>query len=485
MTSTDATEQHSESGGQGSLRKRATRGAFWSMLSYGGRQGLRFIGNLILTRLLFQEAFGLMALVSVFQTGLQLFSDIGIGPGIVQHKRGDDPAFLNTAWTLQAIRGAALCLIGIAGAVPFAHFYGEPQLRGLIPFVMVTALLNGFNSTKLFTAQRHLEVERLAIIELTSGILGLGAMITWAVISPSVWALAGGSIVSALTKLVLSHVTLTGIRNRFQWDRDAFGGLIRFGRWVFLSTVLTFLVGHSDRLVFGKLIPVGMLGVYSIGATLAALPSQLLGSLGNQILFPVCSRVWNENGDLPRVFRRMRTPLLVASGWMLSGFIAGGQTIIDIFYDDRYSEAGWVVQLVSMSSWFAIMLSTAGPVLMARGQVYHIVTSNVAKLVGMVVLIPLGYAHFDFPGAVAAYAACDVVKYVVIVWALHWTGIPILRGDLGLTLVVTASALAAGYAARWASQAGVNVFAEALVVFVVTTVLWLPIGYWAWRARRG
>ena len=91
--------------------------------------GKLFLGNhLILTRLLFPELFGLMALVNTFIQGLILFSDIGIKPSIIRSPRGDDPTFFNTAWTLQVIRGFGLwigcCLI----AWPVSQFYDNEQL---------------------------------------------------------------------------------------------------------------------------------------------------------------------------------------------------------------------------------------------------------------------------------------------------------------------------------------------------------------------
>ncbi|HBB84471.1 MAG TPA: polysaccharide biosynthesis protein, partial [Sulfitobacter sp.] len=89
---------------------RALRSTSWIVLSYGGAQAIRLASNLILTRLLFPEAFGLMALIQVVIVGLTLFSDVGIGPSIAQSKRGDDRDFLNTAWTIQAIRGGCLWL---------------------------------------------------------------------------------------------------------------------------------------------------------------------------------------------------------------------------------------------------------------------------------------------------------------------------------------------------------------------------------------
>lgn len=84
------------------------RGVAISLGTTVAQQLIRLGSNLILTRLLFPEAFGLMALVQTFMTGLAMFSDIGIGPSIIQNRRGEDPDFLNTAWTIQIGRGVML-----------------------------------------------------------------------------------------------------------------------------------------------------------------------------------------------------------------------------------------------------------------------------------------------------------------------------------------------------------------------------------------
>ncbi|MFC6638676.1 oligosaccharide flippase family protein [Sulfitobacter sediminilitoris] len=73
------------------LMARVARSASWIVLGYGASQAIRLASNLILTRLLFPEAFGLMALVGVVTVGLTLFSDVGIAPSIAQSKRGMTP----------------------------------------------------------------------------------------------------------------------------------------------------------------------------------------------------------------------------------------------------------------------------------------------------------------------------------------------------------------------------------------------------------
>ena len=125
-----------------------------------------FGNNLILTRLLIPEYFGLMSLVTTFRIGLELFSDIGIGQNIVNSKRGDDPTFLNTAWTLQVIRGFVIWIICIFLAFPAAKFYNEPRLTGLIPIVVFYSVLDGFTSTSIHSLHRRMELGKLSLYEL-------------------------------------------------------------------------------------------------------------------------------------------------------------------------------------------------------------------------------------------------------------------------------------------------------------------------------
>lgn len=153
-------------GNMSPLKKLAVRGMVWTIAGYGASQILRLGSNLILTRLLFPELFGLMTLVNIFITGLHLFSDIGVGPSIIQNKRGDDPVFLNTAWTLQVIRSFGIWLCCILLAWPVANFYDMPQLLWLIPLVGLNTIINGFNSTALYTLNRHMAIAQLAIFEL-------------------------------------------------------------------------------------------------------------------------------------------------------------------------------------------------------------------------------------------------------------------------------------------------------------------------------
>ncbi|HTF88639.1 MAG TPA: oligosaccharide flippase family protein [Planctomycetota bacterium] len=468
-TAPDGTDQHG-------LRSTVRRGTVWSLVGYGGSQVLRFGGNLLLTRLLVPEAFGAMALINALLVGLQLFSDIGIGPSIVQSPRGDQPAFLNTAWTMQTLRGFLLWLVACALAHPVAVFYGDPRLAWILPVAGLTALLGGFNSTRIFSAYRHVDLARISVLELISQAAGLVAMVVLALLYHSIWSLVAGGIVGTLAKLILSHTSLPGIANRFCWDKSALDQMLRFGRWIFASTLLTFLVGQSDRLIFGALIPLGALGVYSVASMIAVMPSTALGRMASGVFFPIYSRVHNAGGDLGPVFLRVRRPLLILAGWMIAGLAGGGAAAVRLLYDARYEQAGWILQWLALGSWFAILEGTNAAALLARGQSNWTAASSAGKLAGMVVLIPLGYHFGGFAGAVAGLAMTDLFKYGISAYAAARAGLKGWRQDLELTAWVLATATLGLIAAEFAQREGFSNLGAAALVFFAVSCAWIPLG---------
>ena len=480
--STDDTSADETTDAQ-SLSGRATRGAMWAVLGFSASQILRLGGNLILTRLLFEEAFGLMALVQVVQQGLLLFSDIGIGPSVVQNKRQDD-AFLNTAFTLQAARGVVLTLIGVALGQPVAAFYGEPELAYLLPFVSLTAFVAGFNSTRVFTLSRKLSLGQLQVVRIVSQAVGLAVMILWALAYRSVWALAIGAVATSLAYALMTHIYLPGIRNRLAWEAKAARSQIRFGRWIFVSTALSFLTMQSDRLVFGKLISVGMLGVYSIGAMIAALPTMGVALLSQKVLFPAYTEIFHRDRTLGPAFHRARKPVLLLAGWAFSGLLAGGPTAARLLYDERYHGAGWAIQALSIGGWFFAMALTHRAALLAIGRPEWLALSSVAKLLGMFAFIPAGYyigsgigPDMAFPGAVLGFSASEVLRYATTSYAASRSKLRTMRLDLVLTPFVAAVGALGAYAARLMANGEWPLVIEAGVIAVGVSLIWMPLGW--------
>jgi O-antigen/teichoic acid export membrane protein len=89
--------------------------------------------------------------------------------------------------------------------------------------------------------------------------------------------------------------------------------------------------------------------------------------------------------------------------------------LIHLLYDSRAASAGWIVQVLAVSTWLYVLETTNSTALLAVGKPNWVAVGSAAKLVGMVGCIPLGMMWFGFPGAVVGLAASEFLRYLASV----------------------------------------------------------------------
>jgi O-antigen/teichoic acid export membrane protein len=422
-----------------SIKQLAIKGTIWTVLGYGIGQILRFGTSLVLARLLSPNLFGLMALVTVFITGLNLFSDLGIAPSVIRSQRNEDPAFVNTAWTVQVVRSGGIWVCCWILAWPVSHFYQEPQLLWLFPIVGLNSFIHGFYSTGLYLLNRQLSVKQIALYELTGQLVFAVVTITWAYFNKSIWALLAGSFASSIYQLVRSHQINPGKPNRFAWDASAIQEIISFGRWIFLSTALTFMSSQSDRLVLGKLFPLELLGIYGIAFALAEMPKQVNDQLMNKVVFPT----YTKFVELPRhEFRAKinysRIPFLVAFAIGLGVLISCGDIVISTLYDKRYADAAWMLPILAIGIWPTILNGSLDAALFAIGNPRYIAYGCFWSAIFLIGGMILGFHWMGPFGAVIAVAISNIPSYVVIMYGLWKEKLACLYQDFWATVLLVA-----------------------------------------------
>ena len=405
------------------LGARAIRGSALTFLGYGGAQFMRLLSNLILTRLLFPEAFGLMALVQVFMAGLQMFSDTGTATSILQSKRGDDPAFLNTAWTAEIVRGALLWLIILASAGAVAAFYAQPMLAELLPVAGLVVVIQSLRSTKIVVANRHLLMGRITVLELASQFIGILTMIGLAWAYESVWALVVGTLVATSVRTVLSHTWFPGPSNRLQFERDAFWELFHFGKFIFVASIAGFLVNHADRGILGKFIDIGELGIYNIAYFLATVPMMLSKMLGNRIMIPLYrERPPVESADNLWKARRARLSLFAVLFAMTFFTALLGDWIIWLLYEPEYAYAGPILVLLPLAYLPFILNNAYSSLLLSAGNSRTFTMQTVVLAIVQMIMLLWGVSNYGVIGAILAPPLASLLLYPMIAYFAHRQG---------------------------------------------------------------
>lgn len=390
---------------------------------------MRLGGNLVMARLLMPEMFGIMVIATTVAVVLGLLSDMGLRQNIIQSKRGNDPVFLNTAWTMQIFRGfvlfgVSLLVAGFAwyaqviNLSPAGSTYAAPELPLVLAVTGFSAVINGFQSTKLALAFRSFQQNKVVLTELAAQIVGLLVMLGIGYFTGSIWSLVAAGLVAPLISTVLGHLWFHGSSNRLQWDSSALKELIAFGRWVLLSSAVGVLAAHGDRIWFGGSMSAAELGIYSIAVLILGAIQTGVHRLAAAVALPALSEV-ARSGDAVRLhslYYRFRLVIDLVLLFSCGLLLTLSPLIIGWLYDERYASAGSMLAILSLSL-FTLRFTLAHQVWLALGLTKYLAVDNIICFVslwgGVPLLLAMGGTSYAIWG-VALYSLPTVffIAYV-------------------------------------------------------------------------
>jgi O-antigen/teichoic acid export membrane protein len=426
----------------------------WIGSLYAATQVLRLATNIILARLLAPELFATMTLINTLRMGCELFTDVGVGQGIISRPDGDDPKYISTAWTLQTIRGLALFALAWVFASPIANFYNQPQLATLIPVAALIFVSTGVASPTRFILQKQLRVRKLTTFDFTWTLITSLISIALAFVMPGIWALMLGFLLGSALPAIASFFLVDYRLHRFNLDREVLRSIMTIGKWMFLSSLIYFMSMNFDRLYLAKAIPFALLGVYGIARTYSEAAMMLVHQIGTFIIFPKIAAHTERGEGLRRAIAPIRRHAVAGIAVILGVSIAGADAVIDLLYDHRYHAAGPILTILLVGSWFAVLATFADAIILGVGAPAGVALGNGVKLAWTVVALPLALAYAGLATAIVVLAAGEALRYVALAYSKRRHGLSFLRQDVTFTALFVITALVCREAASLVGLTG-------------------------------
>lgn len=411
-------------------KKKIVIAGIWVTLIFGFSQLIRLGSNLVLTRMLEPDIFGIMAIVFVVIFGLVMLTDLGLWSFVVRHKDPENPHVLNVVWTLQVIRSWILfALVGLASLFlyfgntlfpgNFQGVYANPLLPALIFVSSISTLILGHKSMASAVMSRKMNIGKVELIELIAQLVSVAVMLVWVWIHPTIWALISASIVSGFVSVILNYF-LFPYKHKFAWDKRIATEVFHYSKWIVVASTLTYLFSQGDRIFFGAAITPTMLGIYSIALMMSTSITAIIDTLAGKIVFPALTSVAHNNRAALK--SRYYTVRLYSDSLiflLVGGLLATSMLIIDVLYDDRYIEAGWMLQILL----FSVIGNTLSVVSMECLSALSITKVRMwvmlARTLGIVIGLPLAFKFYGLPGALWAVSINVFLPLPILYWTLH------------------------------------------------------------------
>jgi len=430
-------------------RRGIAKATLWTLSGYAVSIVLRLGSSLVMTRLLAPEMFGLMALSLAIIQGLAMVSDLGLQQLAVSSKNFDDREFKQTLWTVQFARGGVIfvsMLLVAAGLLVAGYYNGasasvyfDPVFPAVLAALAFGPLLASLEPASMLGLARQMKARVMVKLELSVQVFGLLCMIAIANYSPTVWALVGGTLLSAVFRLIVAYCMFPGEWPRFHIAKAPFAEIFRFGKWLTIASALGFTAMSGDRLLLGMLVPAQVLGLYAIAHLLVSAAEQGLNKVINAVAFPVLSDTFRNK---PERFRSVYYQLLVPIAslmWFAAFFLFQvAPIVVGLMYDERYAKAAEIF------SWLSLLLLSiparlALQALMTTGDVKSTAMAAAVRTVVSLGGIWLLYPKFGISGAAIAAVLGSMIIFPLVYKQLFAKGIlrlelelsPMLAGVLG------------------------------------------------------
>jgi O-antigen/teichoic acid export membrane protein len=282
------------------LKQKALKGVIWSGAQTWGGRAVSFIVFVLFSRLLTPEAFGLVAMASLFIAFIQTFQDQGFGDAIVQ--RTDlQKEHLDTAFWTNVLMGVLLTFVGISSSGFIAGLFRQPQLTPIIRWLSFSFVFAGLSSTQQAILRRQLAFRELAIRTYIAIIIAGVIGVVLALFGFGVWSLVAQDLVYSLVEVVVLW-RVSNWRPGFRFSKTHFHDLTAFGSNIIGINILNFLNVHADDLLIGYFLGPTLLGFYTVAYKFYGTMTDLLTSVTNAVAFPTFSRLQKDPERMRRAF---------------------------------------------------------------------------------------------------------------------------------------------------------------------------------------
>jgi len=352
------------------LTHRTLNGLLWVFMGKGAQSVLHLLLLLILARLLTPRDFGLVSAALVVVGFSSIFSQLGVGPAIVQRAELTI-RHIRTGFTLSTLFGASMTVFVWLLAPAIAGFFRIDDLQPVVQVMSFAFLLQGVSTVAESLLRRELRFRNLTAVDAAALTLGLGAVgITMACLGFGAWALVGGR----LAEILLRTILLLSIENHSKrplLEGHALKDFMYFGGGFTLARIGNYFAGKGDQLVVGRWLGAEALGIYGQAQRFLVAPAMALGQSLDTVLFPAMVKVQGDPQRLRAAYRR--GVALVALIMLPSGVSCCllASELIDVLLGPKWSEVAGPFQILALAMLFRTSQKISDSVARATAAVYQ------------------------------------------------------------------------------------------------------------------
>ena len=390
-----------------SVKKDLFSGAFYTAISKYSGMLISLVIAGILSRMLVPEDFGVVAIATVIIAFFSTFSEMGIGPAIIQHKdlnkREISAIFTFTLWI-----GIFISLLFVGLSWLIGRYYNNSTLTVICQLLSVNLFFATVNIVPNALIYKRKEFKYIAgrtfFVQISTGILAIFSVYLGA----GIYALVVNPVLSSVFIFILN---IRRYPQTFRWhlDMEPVRKISNYSLYQFLFNLLNYAGKNMDKLIIGKYMGMAPLGYYEKSYRLMMLPLQNVSHVLGPVMHPVFSEMQKDKTKMLLSYEKI-IHFLAYIGFPLSVFLFfTAREITLIIFGGQWLPSVPVFRILSVTVGLQILLNTSGALFQAGNDTRSLFICGVFSAFSSVSAICVGVFGFGKLEIVAVFMSIAVV----------------------------------------------------------------------------
>ena len=310
------------------------------------RLGLGIVASVILARTLAPSGYGLVASIGVVLAIAQTIADAGLRHTIVRElartgETTEQRALARAAMSLALLLGAAGAIAGILAAEPIAlHLVGRPDAVTPLRIALAGLLPASLGRVVAAMLQAGSQFRAIVTLQAATGVANAGVMVLLA--ATGALTVESAVLVGAVNPLIGALVVWRRVPHGWLSPliaeaRERCASLLRYGRWLWVSSVLSLLSSQLDLLLVSRWLAEHETGLYALAFNVA-LRLDILNQSRFSVRLPAVSRLATR-AQIAEYVRTSLTRGLAAAVVLAAVAWTGAPFFVRSLYGPEYAPA--------------------------------------------------------------------------------------------------------------------------------------------------
>ena len=371
----------------------------WKLLERFGVQGIQFVLQIILARLLSPEHYGVLSIMIIFTTLANVFIQTGFNSALIQKKKVTEDDYSSAFWVSLIIATIAYIILFFSAPL-IGKFYNMPEIVKPFRYLGIMLFPGALNSIQLAKVSREMNFKNVFISNLGAIIISGVVGIVLAYMGGGLWALVAQSLLNTFIATVVMMFTVKWCP-KFVLKLRRVEILFDFGWKILVSGLIDTLYQDLRSLVIGKKYDSGTLGYYNRGKQF---PQFLMNSINSSVQSVMLPAMSKEQSEKARVKALVRTSMTVSSYIifpMMAGLAAVATPLVSFLLTDKWLPAVPYMIIYCFTMAFYPVHSCNVQAINAMGRSDIFLKLEIAKKIIGVTALVIAVFCFQSPIAIA------------------------------------------------------------------------------------